>query len=710
APGMAEDGTLWRSPAPVSGVGSALAGLSLRRLEEEPEVPADGEGEPPVGSPPAVGTIAWAKTRPDGTQVTLSDVVLTRSFASLNSVSGYFYVTEEPTLPHQRTGTMGLRVAGAPPTENPQDQRRLSLQGTMATLETGERVLVPSYIEDPDEPAQALPPLHVTMRALFCGDLISAEQGAVVVPGPAGGTGAHLVGCFVGIRGHVSVVGEDCFTIWDGSARWDGTELLSPDGAKGVLVEAPEGLFNTILHEGDLVSVHGILSLKSANGQLYPVVLMGTDLWGRDASVECEGTAPTLEFAEPAALVDVCQPEISVRVRLSSCGLPLAHRSVTLTTTLGEFAESQSQTVEVLTSADGSATVTLLRPSQLPHPESARCNTAFLQASFGGDERHNPVAATGEVIFDRWKLVVTALPGWMVRGDAIPVKVRLTRSEGTPVAGQPITLTATGGSLNGETSVVLTTDSDGEAEAVLSVPADFGCAGTVTVHGSALASPCGEEYTDSDVVRVLCQQPASVDVFFCIDWSESMSDNHPRSAVARFCQLVEAALANRSIPVRFGGLRFNDEDGINPTQVRSLALGLSASAFADFLDFPYAAASGNEMQWSALHLAVQDCVSNSGANRLPFIVLITDEVVSLAESLPRDQLMQELEASGIPVFISVWEDQECLTTLRSFYDGVNVNGGKFDPVDYLFFLQQPYTEENMYPFHLLRAAVAGVTQ
>jgi hypothetical protein len=145
APGMAEDGTLGRSPAPVSGVGGALAGLSLRRLEEEPEVPADGEGEPPVGSPPAVGTIAWAKTRPDGTQVTLSDVVLTRSFASLNGVSGYFYVTEKPTLPHQRTGTMGLRIAGAPPTENPQDQRRLSLQGTMATLETGERVLIPSY-------------------------------------------------------------------------------------------------------------------------------------------------------------------------------------------------------------------------------------------------------------------------------------------------------------------------------------------------------------------------------------------------------------------------------------------------------------------------------------------------------------------------------------------------------------------------------------
>ncbi|MGQ9808906.1 MAG: hypothetical protein ACUVS8_10375 [Armatimonadota bacterium] len=65
-------------------------------------------------------------------------------------------------------------------------------------------------------------------------------------------------------------------------------------------------------------------------------------------------------------------------------------------------------------------------------------------------------------------------------------------------------------------------------------------------------------------------------------------------------------------------------------------------------------------------------------------------------------------ASGIPVFISVWEDQECLTTLRSFYDGVNVNGGKFDPVDYLFFLQQPYTEENMYPFHLFKAAVAGI--
>ncbi len=40
----------------------------------------------------------------------------------------------------------------------------------------------------------------------------------------------------------------------------------------------------------------------------------------------------------------------------------------------------------------------------------------------------------------------------------------------------------------------------------------------------------------------------------------------------------------------------------------------------------------------------------------------------------------------------------------------NVNGGKFDPVDYDWDLRVPFSEANMYPFRLLKAAIAGIEE
>ncbi len=182
-----------------------------------------------------------------------------------------------------------------------------------------------------------------------------------------------------------------------------------------------------------------------------------------------------------------------------------------------------------------------------------------------------------------------------------------------PVQGQDITLTTTGGTLNGLTTVVLATDDDGEVEATLGVPSQFTCPGTVTVTAGTSAAPCSEQYTDSNVVRVLCQQPAGVDVFFCIDWSDSMSENWPRLALEGLCSSLESALSAQSIAVRFGGLRFNDQTDINPAQVRSLSLGLKRCRFRGVPRALYDAANGYEMQWKCLHMAAQDCLSMEAA-------------------------------------------------------------------------------------------------
>lgn len=261
---------------------------------------------------------------------------------------------------------------------------------------------------------------------------------------------------------------------------------------------------------------------------------------------------------------------------------------------------------------------------------------------------------------------------------------------------------------NGLATVVLATDDDGEVEATLSVPSQFTCPGTVTVTASTSAAPCSEQHTDSNVVRVLCQQPAGVDVFFCIDWTDSMSENWPKVAIQSLCSSLESALGAQSIAVRFGGLRFNDEAGINPAQVRSLSLGLNAAGFAEFLDLPYDAANGYEMQWKCLDMAAQDCLSNGSSSRLPFIVMVTDEDVNVEAGYTRSGILQELQASGIPVFFSIWEAWPCATDVHDFYEGINVNGGKFDPVDYDYALRVPLSEANMYPFRLLKAAIAGV--
>ncbi|MGQ9808903.1 MAG: hypothetical protein ACUVS8_10360, partial [Armatimonadota bacterium] len=225
APGMAEDGTLWRSPAPVSDVGGALAGLSLRRLEEEPQEPAGGSEAAAVRrcntlDEALVPPLGW--TEPDGWRVSLT----CRPISGVQP--GWFWVGEESA------GCLVQNLKVYCSRQVSEDDRVILVSGTIR-VEGASKVLVVDA-----RPGQ--------MPETFAGMLLTAPPGSIAFAlSLPDGAAVTLQDKYVS-RG----------TPWE-NRYW----VQEPDRSVGIRVEGVYGA----LFVGHLVALTGYLGTDSATGE-----------------------------------------------------------------------------------------------------------------------------------------------------------------------------------------------------------------------------------------------------------------------------------------------------------------------------------------------------------------------------------------------------------------------------------------------------------
>jgi hypothetical protein len=184
----------------------------------------------------AEGTIAWAKTFPDGTTLpaALNDKLVSRAFGG----QGYYYV-QEPTR------EAGIRVNDEPSALSLEPGDVVSILSGEITTVDGERAIKfpVSSLGTPVDPPK---PLGINNRA------VGGGQFNVYTPGPVGGSGLNNVGLLIRAYGKVTSIGDGYFYVDDGS-----TNVSDGTGATGVRVVGLSGCQPYVPNVNDYVAVTG---------------------------------------------------------------------------------------------------------------------------------------------------------------------------------------------------------------------------------------------------------------------------------------------------------------------------------------------------------------------------------------------------------------------------------------------------------------------
>jgi hypothetical protein len=202
--------------------------------------------------PVASGTIAWAKTFPDGATLpaALEDKVVSRSYPA----RGRYYIQE----PNSSAG-IAVEDVDMSLTLAPQAVVSIPAQTAQITTVDGERVITPSetILGSPANPPK---PVGINNRDLGGGAF------NVYTPGPTGGFGLSSVGLLVRTWGRVTSVGDYFFYLDDGSGLNDGT------GPTGVRITEAYGYTPEV---GDYAAVTGASGIEILADNPARVVRMG---------------------------------------------------------------------------------------------------------------------------------------------------------------------------------------------------------------------------------------------------------------------------------------------------------------------------------------------------------------------------------------------------------------------------------------------------
>ncbi len=297
-------------------------------------------------------------------------------------------------------------------------------------------------------------------------------------------------------------------------------------------------------------------------------------------------------------------------------------------------------------------------------------------------------------------------------------------------AGVQVSISVQGGtivSVNGVSvgaqTATGTTDSNGNVTILVSRSTWGMLTVTVMVPGSeSLTKTVSACFYDSSA--------APVEIFFCLDCTESMWGNgEDHGAQASVEGFLSDMTNTYGVQFRVGGIKFNNPyegDGTdsietdssgNPTArvFTSLSGFQSVAGFDSWVDNGYDPSGGDspELQLDALHYAAQDMDAYSTPNNPNrYIVLITDNTYHYANdpygpypgdvwpsNLTVNGVASELTSSGCQVYISLWED-----AYHNDYTNLVVNGGQFDPSNSAGTDQEGNWK---YPLDNLRARILG---
>ncbi|MHB1459602.1 MAG: hypothetical protein ACYC0V_22045, partial [Armatimonadota bacterium] len=229
----------------------------------------------------AQGTIAWAKTFPEGTQVSvlLSGKVASASFPG----SGFFFMQEAGI-------GSGIRVDTSIQTW-PQPGQEVSIASYEVSTSSSQRVLTASANDITLGTAGTVAPVGVNNRSLAGGAF------NVLTPGATGAFGLNNIGLLVRTWGRTTDVQSNYLYITDGS-----DDL-------GVKVDLTQGGGNPISHNlqvGDYAAITGISLLESSGSDLVRVIKPrdSDDLnqMFRDTTAPNPGTAMSPGFANSSPI------------------------------------------------------------------------------------------------------------------------------------------------------------------------------------------------------------------------------------------------------------------------------------------------------------------------------------------------------------------------------------------------------------------------
>ena len=301
----------------------------------------------------------------------------------------------------------------------------------------------------------------------------------------------------------------------------------------------------------------------------------------------------------------------------------------------------------------------------------------------------------------RFRLTITSEPAYAPIGDPVTVTAHVVdvvtnqaavgcRADISIDAGEIVSISPDGHVNQPPTSGYGMTNAGGEVEAVIRrLDAGF-------VHANATIMRCDK--TVARATRIGFFSTATpVDIFFCLDCTGSMwgngDDHGAQPSVKAF--LTEMS-STYGIQFRVGGVKFNgpsicwydavdsfDRDGNgNLTQVafRSLGVFQNLAGITQWIENGYSpdGCDPYELQLDALHYAALDVNAYASSSR-KYIVLITDNKYHNHEggsTVWKDDVRNDLIATGCPVYISLWND-----AFHNDYTQLIVNGGAFDPAN-----------------------------
>lgn len=211
-------------------------------LNSYADLTTDTPGTLVVGGVVPVASIAEAKAQPDGTQLSLNDVIVTGSPAG---EPNNFYVEDADR-------SSGIKVVCS---ENMglSEGNVVDVVGTLDTVD-GERILIYESA-NVDDYGTALKPLALNAKALG-----GAQSG--YTPGVEAGIGLNNVGLLVTIAGRINNAGTGYLYANDGSGLSDGAGT----GVKVFLGDIPMQTGKTF------VTVTGFSSVENVNGTYYRVI------------------------------------------------------------------------------------------------------------------------------------------------------------------------------------------------------------------------------------------------------------------------------------------------------------------------------------------------------------------------------------------------------------------------------------------------------
>ncbi|MHB1459427.1 MAG: RHS repeat domain-containing protein, partial [Armatimonadota bacterium] len=230
----------------------------------------------------AQGTIAWAKTFPDGTQVSvqLSGKVASASFPG----SGFFFMQEAGI-------GSGIRVDTSLQTW-PQPGQEVSIDSYEVSTSDSQRILTASANDITLGTLVTVAPIGINNRSMAGGAF------NVLTPGATGAFGLNNIGLLVRTWGRTTDVQSNYLYITDGS-----DDL-------GVKVDLTQGGGNPISHNlqvGDYAAITGISLLESSGSDLVRVIKPrnSSDLnqMFRDTTAPNPGTASSPGFTSSSPVV-----------------------------------------------------------------------------------------------------------------------------------------------------------------------------------------------------------------------------------------------------------------------------------------------------------------------------------------------------------------------------------------------------------------------